>query len=61
VCFKQCAVTELLTAEGVSPIEIHCQKQTVYGDNCVDVSTVHHWDKKCKAGELGRGDLCDKQ
>jgi hypothetical protein len=32
VCFKQHAITEFLTNEGVSPIEIHCQMQVVYGD-----------------------------
>jgi hypothetical protein len=50
-----------LTAEEVSPIEFHCQMQVVYGDDCVDVSTVCRWPKKCKAGEQGRPDLCVKQ
>jgi hypothetical protein len=35
--------------------------QVGYGDDCVDMSTVCHWAKKCKAGEQGRADLCDKQ
>jgi len=41
--FKQCAVIEFLTTEKVSPIEIHRQMQGVYGDQCVDASTVRHW------------------
>ena len=40
VRFKQCAVIEFLTAEIVPPIKIHIRMQTVYGDQCVDVSTV---------------------
>ena len=31
---------EFLTAEKVPPIEIHRRMQAVYGDQCVDVSTV---------------------
>jgi len=41
--FKQRAVFEFLTAEKVPPIEIHRQMQAVYGDRCVDVSTVRRW------------------
>jgi len=41
--FKQSAVIEFLTAEKVPPIEIHRWMQAVYGDQCVDVSTVRHW------------------
>jgi len=29
--------------EKVPPIEIHRQMQAVYGDRCVDVSTVRRW------------------
>jgi hypothetical protein len=45
VRFKQRAVFEFLTAEKVPPIEIHRRMQAVYGDLCVDVSTVkgHLW------------------
>jgi hypothetical protein len=35
VRFKQRAVIEFLTAEWVSPIEIHLRMQVVYGDDCV--------------------------
>ena len=41
--FKYCAVTEFLTAGKVPPIEIHRRIQAVYGDQCVDVSTVRRW------------------
>jgi len=43
VRFKQRAVIELLTAEKVPPVEIHRRMQAVYGDQCVDVSTVRRW------------------
>jgi len=41
--FKQRAVIESLTAEKVSPIEIHRRMKAVYGDQCVDVSTLRRW------------------
>ena len=43
VRFKQRAVIEFLAAGKVPPIEIHIQMQAVYGDQCVDVSTVRRW------------------
>jgi len=43
VQFKQHAVTEFLNAEKINPINIHCCVQAVYGDKCVDVSTVTCW------------------
>jgi len=43
VWFKQHAVIELLTMEKVPPIEIHRRMQAVYGDQCVEVSTVRRW------------------
>ncbi|XP_070617038.1 protein GVQW3-like isoform X1 [Erythrolamprus reginae] len=61
VRFKQRAVIEFLTAEGVPPIEIHRQMLAVYGVDCVDVSTVRRWAKKCKGGQPGRTDLCDQE
>ena len=48
VRFKQCAVIEFLTAEKVSQIEIHRRMQAVYGDQCVDVSTVRRWIRRLK-------------
>jgi len=56
VRFKQRAVIESLTAEKVPPIEIHRRMKAVYGDQCVDVSTVRQF----KDGELGQADLSDK-
>jgi len=38
--FKQRAVIEFLTAGKVPPFEINRRMQAVYGDQCVDVSTV---------------------
>jgi len=43
VQFKQRAVIEFLTTEKVSPTEIHRRMQSIYGDQCVDVSTVRCW------------------
>ena len=37
---KQRAVIEFLTAEGCSPIEIFYRMKVVYGEMCLDVSTV---------------------
>ena len=51
--FKQGAVIEFLTAEKNHPIEIHRRMQAVYGDQCVDVSTVRRWVRRFKDGELG--------
>jgi len=60
VRFKQRAVIEFLTVEKVPPIEIHRWMQDVYGDQCVDVSTVRRWARRFKDGELGQADLSDK-
>ena len=46
--------------EKVPPIEIHRQMQAIYGDQCVDVSTVRCWVRRFKDGELGQADLSDK-
>ena len=54
VRFKQRAVIEFLTMEKVLPIEIHRRMQAVYGDQCVDVSTVRCWVRRFKDGEMGR-------
>ena len=60
VRIKECAVIEFLTAGKVPPIEIHRRMQAVYGDRCVDVSTVRRWVRRFKEGELGQADLGDK-
>ena len=43
VRFKQPAVIEFLIAEKVTPTEIHRRIQAIYGNQCVDVSTVRRW------------------
>jgi transposase len=53
VRFKERAVIELLTTEKVPQIEIHKRTQAVYGDQCVDMSTVRRWVRRFKDGELG--------
>jgi hypothetical protein len=60
VWFKQHAVIEFSTAEKVPPIEIHGRMQAVYGDQCVDVSTVRRWVWQFKDGAQGQADLSDK-
>ena len=60
VRFKQRAVIEFLTAEKVPPIEIHRRMHAIYGDQCVDVSTVRRWVSRFKHGELGQADFSDK-
>jgi len=59
VRFKQRAVIEFLTAGKVPPIEIRRRMQAVYGDQCVDVSTVRRWVRRFKDGELGQAGLSD--
>jgi transposase len=34
--------------------------QAIYGDQCVDVSTVRRWVGRFKDGRLGQADLSDK-
>jgi hypothetical protein len=51
VRFKQRA--EFLPAEKVPPSEIQRRMQAVYGDQCVDVSTVRRWVMRLKDGEFG--------
>jgi len=60
VRFKERAVIDFLTAEKVPPIEIHRRMEAVFGDQCVDVSTVRRWVRRFKDGELGQADLSDK-
>ena len=60
VRFRQRAVIGFLTAGKVPPIEIHRRMQAVYGDQCVDVSTVRRWERRFKDAELGQADLSDQ-
>jgi len=48
VRLKQRAVIEFLTAEGWAPSNIHRRMTAVYGDACVDVSTVRRWARTVK-------------
>lgn len=57
--FKQRAVVEFLTAEKVAPIEIHRRLKAVYGNDCIDVSTVRRWANRCANSEPGRANLRD--
>ena len=45
---KQRAVIEFLTAEGCSPIEIFYRMKAVYGEMCLDVSTVRRWTRRSR-------------
>jgi len=60
VRFKQRAVIEFLTAKKVPPTETHRRMQAVYGDQCVNVSTVRRWVTRFKDGQLGQADLSEK-
>ena len=60
VQFKKRTVIEFLTVGKVPPIAIHRRMQVIYGDQCVDVSTVRRWVRRFKDGELGQADLSDK-
>ena len=40
---KQHVVTEFLSAENVTPAEIHHRLQAVYGEDTVNRTTVNHW------------------
>ena len=53
-------VIKFLTAEKVPPIEFHRRMQAVFGDHCVDVSTVRRWVRRFKFGEFGQADLSNK-
>ena len=57
---KQCAVTELLRAEKVTPAEIHRRLQAVYGENTVNRTTVNRWAIKFRECEPGRANTVDQ-
>jgi hypothetical protein len=50
---KQRAVIESLTAERIPRIYIHRRMHAVYGDKCVDVSTVRRRVRQAKQQEAG--------
>ena len=57
---KQRAVTEFLSAENVTPAEIHRRSQAVYGDNTVNRTTVNLWAIKFRECEPGRANIVDQ-
>ena len=54
--FKQRAVIEYLTEERIPPIDIHRRMQAVYGNKCVDVSTVRRCVRQFKQQEVVSGE-----
>ena len=60
VRLKQRAVIEFLTAEGAAPIDIHRRMKLVYGEACVDVSTVRRWAKEFAETSPAETDLHDQ-
>jgi hypothetical protein len=52
--FNQHAVIKFLTAEKISPIDIHHHMQAVYRDKCVDVSKVRCRVQQFKQEEVGK-------
>ena len=57
---KQRAVTEFLSAENVTPAEIHHRLQAVYGENTVNRTTVNRWAIKFRECEPGRANIVDQ-
>jgi len=57
---KQRAVTEFLSAENVTPPEIHRHLQAVYGENTVNRTTVNRWAIKFRECEPGRANIFDQ-
>jgi transposase len=53
---RQRMVTELLTAEGSSPIEVHRRLRSVYGEDAVEISSVRRWIRRFNSGEKDVGD-----
>jgi hypothetical protein len=57
---KQRVVTEFLSAEYVTPAEIHCHLQAVYGENTVNRTTGNHWTIKFCECEPGHANIVDQ-
>jgi len=57
---KQRAVTEFLSAEKVTPAEIHRRLQAVYGENTVNRTIVNRWVNKFRECEPGRANIVDQ-
>ena len=54
---KQRAVTEVLSAENLTPAEIHRRLQAVYGEDTVNRTTVNRWAIKFRECETGRANI----
>ena len=54
---KQRTVTEFLSAENVTPAEIHCHLQAVYGENTVNRTTVNRWAIKFRECQPGHANI----
>ena len=57
---KQRAVTEFLSAENVTPAEIHRRLQAMYGEDTVNRTTVNLWAIKFRECEPCRANIVDK-
>ena len=57
---KQRAVTEFLSAENVTPAQIHRRLQSVYGENTVNRTTVNRWAIQFRECESGRANIVDQ-
>jgi len=58
--WKQLAVTEILSAENVTPAEIRRRLQALYGENTVNRTTVHRWAIIFRECEPGRANIVDQ-
>ena len=57
---KQHAVTEFLSAENITPTEIHRRLQAVYGEDTVNRTTVNCWAIKFRECEPGRANIVNQ-
>jgi len=57
---KQRAVTEFLSAENITPAEIHHRLQAVYGENTVNRTIVNRWAIKFRECEPGHASIVEQ-
>ena len=57
---KQRAMTEFLSAENVTPAEIHRRLQAVYGEDTLNRTTLNRWAIKFREYEPGRTNIVDQ-
>jgi hypothetical protein len=48
---------QFFTAENLPPIDIHQQMKVVYGNDCIDISTVRNWAEPVRDANLGHASL----